>query len=200
MARIYILVFLNGKAYIGVTRGTVAHRVAQHANKAKNGAESALYRAWRKYGAPSVATLEECLEAVAYTREIELIAQYSTQAPGGYNIVEGGKNPKRMQSSTRRVVRKVTGRKLSESHRHALSIAHLGIPNANKGRKRSPEDRAKMRAGWKKKFAAGWRVSPETREKIAAARRGKTLSPEAREKVRQARIAYWRAKRDTSKH
>lgn len=178
MDKIYILTFPNGKSYIGVTSGTVAHRVAQHANRAKNGGRSALYAAWRKHGRPSVATLAEHTTDEVYLAEMQLIAEYQTQTPQGYNTVEGGKNPRQRDHMVKARSAKQRGRKLSEAHRAALSVAHLGIPNVTKGKKRNAADRAKMRAGWQRRLAAGY-----------------TRSPEVREKIRQARIAYWSAKR-----
>jgi len=183
MDRIYLLTFAVGKSYIGVTSGTVAHRIAQHANRAKNGGRSALYAAWRKYGRPSVATIGEYPREDVYLQEIRLIAEHGTQAPTGYNTVEGGKNPRQTRGMVRARAAKQRGKKLTDSHRAALSAAHRGIPNANKGKKRSPAERAKMRAGWARRLKAGY-----------------TRSPEVRERIRQARLKYWsdrRAKTDS---
>jgi hypothetical protein len=57
-----------------------------------------------------------------------------------------------------------------------------------RGRKRSPETRAKI-------AAANRRRTTETRAKIAAANRGRTISPETREKISGERNHSWRGGR-----
>ena len=83
----------NGKIYIGQSVNPI-RRFNAHKNRAKNNVgNSPLYDDIRRYGIESFV-----LDIIEWTeeydkREIELIAQYGTMVPNGYNILKGGAEP-----------------------------------------------------------------------------------------------------------
>jgi group I intron endonuclease len=90
---------VNGKVYIGQTVRTLKQRMMSHKQDAFN-KHSSLYfhRALRKYGFYSFIweVIEECPnESLLFEREIYWIAVYnSTNDEKGYNMSEGGFNPR----------------------------------------------------------------------------------------------------------
>ena len=89
---VYLLLFRNGKGYVGLTRVGVARRFIQHRCDARRGKGHCYLvgRAWRKYGEPALFNLGRYpLEQVAQI-EINTIAAFNTQTPGGYNKSPGG--------------------------------------------------------------------------------------------------------------
>lgn len=81
----------TARKYIGKAKN-VKRRWWEHLNNAKNGRQHPLYDAIRKYGqdAFTFEVLEEVLEQNVDQREIDLIREYSTVYPTGYNLTEGG--------------------------------------------------------------------------------------------------------------
>jgi hypothetical protein len=67
----------------------MARRMKAHKRAAVK-VQTRLYRAWRKYGAPSVMVLRECLDNELDAREIEMIAALGTYSSDGYNATPGG--------------------------------------------------------------------------------------------------------------
>lgn len=84
---------VNGKAYIGQSIDP-KHRFIQHISRSKNDIDnSPLHAAIKKYGRSNFS-----LEILEWTenynqREKELIIEYNTLAPNGYNIALGGEDP-----------------------------------------------------------------------------------------------------------
>lgn len=83
----------NGKRYVGKS-DRPAKRWAQHKINARNGIDSVLYRAMRKYGEDSFefSVVEECgPEAASFERVSEAwIAALGTHGERGYNATPGG--------------------------------------------------------------------------------------------------------------
>jgi group I intron endonuclease len=81
----------NKVVYIGQTVRPLSHRWTQHLRDSSN-QEYPLYRAMRKYGKENfeVFTIEtvESLEELN-KREVELINQFNTLSPNGYNLMLG---------------------------------------------------------------------------------------------------------------
>lgn len=86
---------VNGKSYIGQSVNPV-HRFSAHKSRARNNdfsSSMALYHAINKYGEQNFV-----MEILEWTenyneREIELIREYNTLSPNGYNISSGGDEP-----------------------------------------------------------------------------------------------------------
>ena len=119
---------LNEKVYVGYSSRGAVDRWYQHcANAFTRSKKSKLYSAMRKYGKESfvVETIYEGKDALE--KENDYIIEYNSKE-AGYNMTDGG-----------------------EANR-------LGIPNSEeqkakisaslKGRKKSPETRAAMKAAW----------------------------------------------------
>lgn len=84
---------INGKSYIGQSVNP-EHRFIAHISRSKDDTDnSPLHAAIKKYGKQNFT-----LEIIEWTsdynkREKELIQEYGTLSPNGYNIAEGGEEP-----------------------------------------------------------------------------------------------------------
>lgn len=111
---VYIIVNLeNDKAYIGQTRGPLDVRFKQHC-EVNRATKSIISQAINSYGKDCfyMEPLWEspgCSQEELDAKEIELIREYNTQAPNGYNITTGGRGMMAPSEETRR--------KMSESAR-----------------------------------------------------------------------------------
>ena len=90
MALIYILMFSNGKAYVGKTRQTLKQRLAEHLTRARKDSKLAVHRAIRKHGKPDARVLLVCESDAANAYERILIELHSAFGPSGYNLTLGG--------------------------------------------------------------------------------------------------------------
>jgi len=84
---------LTDKIYIGVTKHSPAFRWSKHINAMRQGQNTVLYNAIRKYGTINfniipVVVIQDKEDALRI--EKELIKTYKTQKPFGYNITSGG--------------------------------------------------------------------------------------------------------------
>ncbi len=85
---------VNGKKYVGCTKGSVRRRWRQHRSAAKKGSPFAVHAAIRKYGAENFKV--EVLETVGgvyadlLAAEMRHIASHHCTSPLGYNLTEGG--------------------------------------------------------------------------------------------------------------
>lgn len=159
----------SGKAYIGITTRTLKDRWAAHGCPSRN--PSAISAAIIKYGR-SAFKVEQIasswsLEALC-ALEQELIAQYGTIAPNGYNLTSGGDGVYNPSEETRRRMSesasKRTGRIVSDATRAKIAASLMGH-----GFK--AETLAKMRAA-----KLGGKASPATRAKLSAMRLGKRMT------------------------
>lgn len=179
---LYRLTFPNGKAYIGITTGTVRKRFNDHVCASTRATNTfAVHRAIKKYGRESVkvetlATASfDCLKDI----EVRAIAVFGTKAPNGYNLTDGG-------DGTIGVIR--SKETLANMRAAQLGSTRTDETKANMraaklGKKFSPEHKAKIGLAHKGKF-----VSAETREKISLAKTGTVHSSEAREKMSVQRL------------
>ena len=89
MGHLYKLDFPNGKSYIGLAAHGALVRFRGHRKDARS-SESLMYRAWRKYGEPTVKILAVIENSLLHETERKAIAIYGTKTPGGYNLTDGG--------------------------------------------------------------------------------------------------------------
>jgi group I intron endonuclease len=117
---VYIIVNLeNDKAYIGQTRGPLDVRFKQHCEPNKT-TKSILTQAIYKHGIDAFymeALWEspECSQEQLDTKEIELIREYNTQSPHGYNITAGGRGMMAPSEETRRKMAESARKKFLEN-------------------------------------------------------------------------------------
>jgi len=169
---------INNKGYVGITTRSLSKRWYEHRFVA-NSCGQLLGKAIKKYGEQafeimpiaSAKTLENLKEV-----EKDLIIQFQTKVPFGYNLTDGGDG--------------VFGFKQSEEQR--LKSANLRL-----GTKHTKETKAKMReahSGEKNHFY-GKTHSGDSKAKISATKQGcagpwlgKNHSEETKEKIRQSRL------------
>lgn len=173
MGTVYKLDFASGKSYVGITTRSVAHRLGQHRGAAKRGDAALVYRAWRKYGEPSVFIIEEDVPAhELLSAEAQYVNLFDTQRPKGYNSTPGGDAVAAKQPEIRKKISDtLRGHKLSPETRAKIGAAH-------RGRTLPAEQRAKIGATHQ-----GMKRSAEARANMSIAQRGRTLSAEHRAKI-----------------
>ena len=150
---------VNGKQYVGKTIHTAKHRWYGHRRGAKDGINSRLCKAIKKYGEDKfkiIVLYQGSSDREILSVERAMIAQYRTLTPNGYNICIGGEG--------------TSGRRMSEENKSAISLRMIGntLGHVLKGRKHTPEQVAANSAAQKKIV-----ISSETRNKMAASMRGK---------------------------
>lgn len=152
---------INGHMYIGKTNSTLKERKRKHYVDSKRGRQSAFCHALRKYPREVFKweILEEGLsEEEALEREIYYIAEYNTYLdPQHNNMTPGGE-----------------GYALSDEIKQKISVA-------NTGKKRTPEQNAKL-SETKKKLGLKW--TEEQRRNHIERRTGSKHKPETIEKMK----------------
>jgi len=184
------LITRDGKpVYVGLTKRTLAARWKSHVSSAKRNEPQAMPRAINKYGPDAFA-----IQAVATARdyeslkalEVELIAQYGTMAPNGYNLTVGGEGRTGYVVSAETCQRISIGRmgKPSRNGQKNTPEHNAAAARANTGKVRSPELRAVLSAAMLAFYARegvtlGRSPSKETREAISAKLVGRKPTAEA---------------------
>lgn len=163
MAIIYSLSFSSGKQYVGMTTELMRRRLASHRSYAKKGCNSAVYRAWRKYGEPEAKVLAVVEDHMVRETEQKAIAIFQTMAPHGYNLLPGGEGSI-AEEARQKMSLASKGRPKSPEHRMRISIGQIGRPGTWTGKKQSAEHVEKRIAGHR-----GATRSPEARAKMSAA-------------------------------
>lgn len=163
---VYMHISPSGKRYIGITRNCI--------RRWRNGfgyqRNQYFYSAIKKYGWNNfehIIIAENLSLLDAEKMEIELIEKYKTnEKEFGYNHAKGGKVN--------------CGYKLSDETRKKLSESHIGIPNANKGKSMSKEQKEKISKALKHKYLGenhhfyGKHHSDESKYKISQSNKGKS--------------------------
>lgn len=175
MGYIYLLVFANGRGYIGQTRQpTVARRFATHRQDAKR-RNSPIYEAWRKFGEPKCFTLATLSVSELSAAEVNFISTLRTTTPSGYNEAPGGAYVNMTPNTARKIGDKLRGRKQPQSATDARAAKLKGRKHSAEtiakraasctGQKRTDETRALMS---KRRREAWAQRTPEQRAAIAA--------------------------------
>lgn len=170
MFQAYLIICVaSGKQSIGITSRSIRQRWNEHLyNARKRPKANALFRAITKYGSHNFSMQAICC-AKSWNNicqaETQLIAQYGTLAPNGYNLTLGGE-----------------GRFGYRPSRESVELSAA----KHRGRPCHPNTRAAASA-----FHAGKPKSAEHRSRIAASKNGKPRSEATKEKLR----AYWAAQR-----
>ena len=148
---------VNSKVYIGQTKKTIEERFNQHIKCAKEHVNQYLYDAMNHYGIEnfSVSLIEECEDCLLDEKERYWIREHHSWTGDenctGYNMTVGGGGGDTFSAQPE--YRKVEiGKKLSTS---------------NKGKKRTAEQRLRMREGQKKRSKSSYkRKVPLTEEQL----------------------------------
>jgi len=184
---------VNGKRYIGQTKGSVEDRFDKHKYDAfgeKRG--YALHAAIRKYGIEdfeikSVSRANGLDEA--NHREAYYIKLFNTLAPNGYNLKPGGDNASMTEDTKRKISESKKGKKhhffgkhFTVEHKKNLSVAHAG---RGLGRKMPEETKSKI-----SKANKGCEIAQQHRDKISKTLTGTPLTSKRKENIR---IAFWKS-------
>ena len=165
---------VNSKAYIGITTRSIARRWYEH-KFVSNSCGKLLAKAINKYGADafeikpiaSAKTLDNLKKI-----EKELITQFNTKVPFGYNLTNGGDGVfgfKQSEEQKKRNGDLKRGTKHSDETKEKMKIAHLGQNNHFYGKTHSDDSKAKISAT-KQGCAGPWLGKPrseETKRKIS---------------------------------
>lgn len=147
----------NGKCYIGITSKRPEVRWAKGVGYQQN---KYFWNAIQKYGWDGFdheILLVGLSREEACSKEIELIGQYGSYMPNGYNLTIGGEGS--------------NGWKMTAEQRAKISAR-------NKGKKRPPEIGEMIR-----RRSLGKKASPETKAKMSAVRKGKYHTEETKQKL-----------------
>jgi hypothetical protein len=198
MGILYKLNFSSGKSYIGQTMRNMDIRFGQHRRSAINGGSMlAVHCAWRKHGEPDIEILMSDIENQddMHQAEIESIEKYGTISPGGYNVGHGGETaPSKNVIVAEKIRKKATGRKYNNSAERSLTMKKVwegaeyrakisASLKKNWTPERREEARQRILAVWKKRKEDGWKMPESTKKKISE----KAITPDTREKMSRAK-------------
>jgi group I intron endonuclease len=220
---------INNKGYVGITTRSLDRRWYEHRFVA-NSCGQLLAKAINKYGEQafeimpiaSAKTLENLKEV-----EKDLIVQFQTKVPFGYNLTDGGDGVfgfKQSEEQKKRNGDLKRGTKASEETKAKMRVAHSGEKNHFYGKNHTEEAKRKNAEAhigktghWagkarneetKKKISeslkgkAGRPHTEEAKQKISNAHKGKKQAPpslETRKKLSLATKKYWEAKKQNER-
>lgn len=163
MAVIYKIEHIETKKkYIGKAINA-ERRWREHLNNVKKGKQHPLYNAIRKHGqnAFNFKILETVSEQELNQREIELIQEYNTMYPTGYNLAEGGTggNTKKGMTEEQKVVYKTTQ---SENAKQRIKLG-IGITAKSKKGVHITEICPEIAEKWKINYSKGQKQKSKRR-------------------------------------
>lgn len=208
---VYVHIFPNGKLYIGSTRQVPIYRWRRGGGYKNCKTMSDAINEFGWDNIQHIVLFDGLDQSTAMEIEKALIQKYDTRNPeNGYNTKSGGQffndhSEEFIDSLRERMLGNTygVGRKMSESHRAALSRANLGHhrPSSFTGRKHTEETKRKISEQHKEM----WK-NPEYRAKIMAhrpdfsgknnPRYGAVVSEETRKKISQANKGICRPSRE----
>ena len=193
MGELYSLTSPSGKRYVGVTHRTAGWRFMRHSSNALSGGKSCrfLANALRKHGPENFIVETLVVGDFEYLLGLEqaAITTFSTMAPHGYNLREGGQGG-RMSVETRERIPELA----KERHRKDPGLARRHAA-AIRGRKHTSETIEKMTrtratSEWKVKSRAahlGNVASDETKAKMSKAAKSRPpISKDTRRRMSEA--------------
>lgn len=190
---------IDGKVYIGITSRSLRERWNGHVYASRNRpGRQTVSRAIAKHGSGNF-TIEAICSARSWAdiceAEKRLIVQYDCIAPKGYNLRAGGEGAVSRKRTADAIERSAAKHRGKPCHPNTIAAARArrGVPKpdghgakvaaALKGRQRSEETKAKIRAYWAARRAAGEFKTKEPYEharKFASAVIAKIPEPLAR--------------------
>lgn len=202
---------INGKCYVGQTRGTPKERFQQHLRLARKGEGYVLHAAIRKHGEINFSIIETFDVEIEQLNEIErdAVLRHNSCQPNGYNILDYGSLANLEEGWWKGKTRpEETKQKISETK----TGTQVGENNPFYGKVHSEESKSKMSTSqseaWARKLPEQKeRESQQRREisremwesltaeerstigkKISEANKGRKPSPESIEKNRQSHL------------
>lgn len=160
MGYVYKLDFPNGLSYVGVTTKTPAARLRQHKKEAAAGRGYAVHAAIREHGDPTLSVLAQVEDSELHAAEVKAIAEWGTLHPEGYNMTAGG-----------------VGGPICDASRNKRREVRLAEPGF-------AESMVKLHEGNR-----GRSHTPESRENMARAQKGREITEEAKRKSRASILA-----------
>lgn len=187
---------VNGKVYIGLTKGYVSDRWYQHKKAAARGDESALYRAMRKYGLEAF-VIEQIASATSWQAlplaETKLIDQFRSYGSYGYNMSRGGEAhlDRKMSDEGRARLRAARNRPADRENNRNRQKARM---NTAEGRAHQMRMVEAARAA-KENLSAGRKAYASTERgkaqiAAAAAKAGQVRAEALRKGVRVGQVEY----------
>jgi group I intron endonuclease len=191
----------NGKSYVGITTRKIARRWYEHCY-ASNSCGQLLNKAINKYG---IDAFEIQVVASAKTipdlKELEkqLIVQYQTKVPNGYNLTDGGDGLtgyRHTEENKRRNGDAKRGTVFSDETKQKMKDAHLGENNHFYGKSYSEETKQRISETKKAnptRYWLGKKRDEETKLKFSLAKldkpswnKGLKMTDEARKNMSNA--------------
>ena len=167
-------------------------RIAQHKRSVKSGSQFPVHCAWRKYGEPAITVVAEFeTQDELHAAEKAAIIAIGTLAPQGYNVAYGGESaPSKNPEVAAKIAAKATGRKFLNTTAWSDATSKLWQDDeyrlkVSEGLKASWTDEKRasrsefIKDVWEKRKKAGYSMSEETKQKLAAYDR----TPETRAKM-----------------
>jgi len=193
VGHIYILLFPNGKRYVGQTVQGVEERLDKHFADTRRGCALPVHNAMRRYGKESmiiekVSTLK-CTQEYLDLIEVRAIKYYNTLAPNGYNLTEGGRGGVKSEEVKAKISAAHKGMHHSQETKAKISAIRMGVL-------RSEETKAKISLNSARKGKPGVLMgkhhSEETKIQMSASRKGKSkpwLKGKCRSEETKAKIS-----------
>ena len=188
---------INNKGYVGITTRSLSRRWYEHRFVA-NSCGQLLAKAINKYGEQafeimpiaSAKTLENLKEV-----EKDLIIQFQTKVPFGYNLTDGGDGVfgfKQSEEQKKRNGDLKRGTKASEETKQKMRVAHSSEKNGFYGKNHTEEAKRKNAEAHMGKVGH-WLGKPrneETRKKISESLKGKVGKPHTEETKKKLSLAH----------
>jgi group I intron endonuclease len=188
----------NGKAYVGITTRKIARRWYEHCYVG-NSCGQLLNKAINKYG---IDAFEIQVVASAKTipdlKELEkqLIVQYQTKVPNGYNLTDGGDGLtgyRHTEEQKKRYGDAKRGTVHSTETKQKMKDAHLGENNHFYGKSHSEETKQRISATKQAnptRYWLGKQRNEETCKKISESLTGQLGRPHTEESKKKISLAH----------
>ena len=199
---IYKISLQDGRCYVGqsvdIRRRWYLHR---HDLRHRSARSTYFQRAWNKYGEDAFSF--EVLEEVEPIRELLATREqfWMDSLKPVFNIepAAGSSLGIKRSMETREKIRAARSKQIfTDETRQKLSLAGMGRPSWNKGTSICPNREQLVQINKGNTYNVGRKASDETRAKMSASQKDRTIMPEHREKIRASLIAYWADKRKLS--
>jgi group I intron endonuclease len=188
----------NGKSYVGITTRKIARRWYEHCNVG-NSCGQLLNKAINKYGIDAFEIqVVASAKTISDLKELEkqLIVQYKTKVPNGYNLTDGGDGLtgyKHTEEDKKRNGDLKRGTVHSDETKQKMKDAHLGENNHFYGKSHSEETKQRISATKQAnptRYWLGKQRNEETCKKISESLTGQLGRPHTEESKKKISLAH----------